>query len=397
MSNDEGLTISEKFVTKLCKHSFLKLWTHANPKGKNGKELCDCLVVFDNHIIIISVKDVEFQETGDEVGIKRWIRTAIGKSYSQLYGAVRWLNSVDEIERVDGRKISLPDRKSRIYHRISVSLGSKGRIPIEWGDFGKGFVHILDEISLGALFTILSTITDLVDFLMELESITKNGTAIHLMEGGLEHLVALYASNNNSFSFIDSNASKFIVDDDYWVNFINSDIVKKWQEDTKISYSWDRIIEKFSKDLLTDGLFNMHDKSVSRNELALIEMAKQPRNHRTYLAESFIEILSSSNNEIKSRIVKGYDDTAFVFLIGDSKDREIRAIELLQRCMISRVRMGNVKKVIGIAADKQGSNNKRFSEDIVFIEKANISEDEESEIISMQEKFGYFKNVKWSN
>ena len=41
----EGLTESEKFVAGISERAFLTLWTHPNPVGKKGKELCDCLIV----------------------------------------------------------------------------------------------------------------------------------------------------------------------------------------------------------------------------------------------------------------------------------------------------------------------------------------------------------------
>ncbi len=100
-----GLTPSEKVVADLCERSFLKLWTHPNPVGKNGKELCDCLVVCDRHILIISVKDVEFQDTGDKVGWERWHRAAVDKSVKQIWGAERWLRVADRVVRKDGRTV----------------------------------------------------------------------------------------------------------------------------------------------------------------------------------------------------------------------------------------------------------------------------------------------------
>jgi hypothetical protein len=56
----DGATPSERYLAKLCQHSFLSLWSHSgvfrdqgrrNGKG-DGKEVCDLLVVFENHIII---------------------------------------------------------------------------------------------------------------------------------------------------------------------------------------------------------------------------------------------------------------------------------------------------------------------------------------------------------
>ena len=66
-----GLTPSERFVSDLCTRSFLQLWTHPNPKGKKKKELCDCLIVCGPHIVIISVKECTYKDTGNKTGWER--------------------------------------------------------------------------------------------------------------------------------------------------------------------------------------------------------------------------------------------------------------------------------------------------------------------------------------
>ena len=165
MGDKVGLTPSERMVNELCQRSFLKLWTHPNPRGKHGKELCDCLVVCGSHIVIISVKHSLYRDTGNVTGWKRWAKTAIKKSVAQIAGAERWLRTMDTVERRDGRVISLPERGIRQYHRIVVALGAKGNVPLEWGDLGDGFVHVCDEYSIDALFSVLDTITDFVEYL----------------------------------------------------------------------------------------------------------------------------------------------------------------------------------------------------------------------------------------
>ena len=55
---DEGLNPAETFVLRLCRQSFLSLWSYANAQGKSGKELCDILVVCDPDIVIVSVKAI---------------------------------------------------------------------------------------------------------------------------------------------------------------------------------------------------------------------------------------------------------------------------------------------------------------------------------------------------
>ena len=65
----EGTTASERYLVRLASHSFLSMWSYANPytdegrsKAKgDGKELCDLLVVFGNDIFIFSDKHCEFQ------------------------------------------------------------------------------------------------------------------------------------------------------------------------------------------------------------------------------------------------------------------------------------------------------------------------------------------------
>lgn len=72
VKKSEGLTISEKKLVALGYRTFLRLWSYPNPykMQKNGKELCDLLIVFDNHIIIFQTRNVYMviQETRRSTG-----------------------------------------------------------------------------------------------------------------------------------------------------------------------------------------------------------------------------------------------------------------------------------------------------------------------------------------
>ena len=56
----EGITDSERLLTRLAKKAFLSLWSYSNvftdegrTAGKgDGKELCDLLVVFGNDVLL---------------------------------------------------------------------------------------------------------------------------------------------------------------------------------------------------------------------------------------------------------------------------------------------------------------------------------------------------------
>ena len=388
----QGLTESEKFVNSISERAFLSLWTHPNPVGKKGKELCDCLIVCGNHIVIISVKDIQYKDTGDRAGWDRWVKAAIDKSASQIWGAERWLNSAESFTRYDGRQVELPEKEARIIHRVSVSLGAKRQLATKSGDLGNGIVHVCDEFSLGAIFGLLDTITDFVGFLTETESLISRANVI-FSGGGLEDLLAIYINNNYSFPF--KEADLLIIDDTIFKGFIDSDGYKAQQLSFKPSYFWDNLIEHFTKDLLTDGMFDYETREVTDNQLALIQMALQPRGHRANLAEYFIEFLEKPELKVASRVILAYQNTAFVFLVGDSKDREIRVKELGMRCLVVRGRFPDVGVVVGIATDRPGESN-GHSSDLVYIDIPEWSNELEVQVQKIQDELGYFKNAAWN-
>jgi len=311
-----GVTPSEKFVAHLCEQSFLKLWTHPNPTGKHGRELCDCLIVCGPNIIIISVKENKYKETGDITGWERWTKAAIEKSANQIWGAERWLETVNEFIRHDGRIVTLPPKTERRYHRVSVSLGGRRQVPIAWGELINGFVLICDENSLSVVFSVLDTITDFIDFIIAVEALGESNTRVLIANGGNEDLLALYLSNGRSFKIAaetEGQPDYLIIHDDLWKSFSTSKDYTKIKSDLLRSYDWDKLIELFTDDLLTDKMFDMYDKQVTNNELALVSMALQPRRTRSFLARAFVEFLEDPERNIASRVVQGFGQTAFVF------------------------------------------------------------------------------------
>lgn len=389
----EGLTESEKFVNSICERAFLNLWTHPNPIGKKGKELCDCLIVCGKHIVIISVKDIKYKDTGDEAGWKRWTKAAIDKSASQIWGAERWLNSSVEFTRHDGRQVELPPKENRIVHRVSVSLGSQRKIPTQSGDLGNGIVHVCDEFSLGAIFGLLNTITDFVSFLTEVEALINRANIV-FNGGGIEDLLAIYLLNNHSFPY--EEADLLIIDDTVFKGFIDSDDYKSMQESYKDSYFWDKLIEHFIGDLLTDGMFEYGANQATDNQYALIQMALQPRGHRANLVDAFSEFLQKPELKIAARVVLAHQNTAFVFHLGPSSDREARVQELGLRCLVVRGRLPDVKIVVGISRDNLGPSVVGYSHDIVYVNIPEWDDDFEEQVNKIQKELGYFENASWA-
>lgn len=117
------MTPSEKFVFELCEKSFLPFWSfQKSPLRKKNKELCDVLVVCENTIIIISIKDIKVSEHSDEnIQYERWQKKAISDSIDQIYGAERFLKTVNEITLSDkSTKIQLSPYSDRKIFRIAI-------------------------------------------------------------------------------------------------------------------------------------------------------------------------------------------------------------------------------------------------------------------------------------
>ncbi len=343
-----GLTPSECLVNDLSTSSFMRLWTHPNPVGKGGKELCDCLVVCGPHIIIISVKEIEFRDTGDAVGWERWQKAAIDKSVQQIWGAERWLRVTDRVIRSDGREVVLAPKSDRRFHRITVSLGGRGKVPLKWGDLGHGFVHLLDEFSLKAAFSELTTITDFVRYLSAAERIFERGAKPVFVSSGAEDLLALYVRNGEDFGLLDPDTGEpalALIQEGIWDALSKDPDYLARNKDLESSYAWDRLIDHFVEDLLTDGMFDMFRKEATQNELALVTMAMQPRGHRANLADALLEFLHPTTKHVAARVVVADSQVAFVFTAGESADREFRARELMLRCLVVR---GRCKSVVSL-------------------------------------------------
>ena len=396
--SNAGLTPSEALVAELSTTSFLRLWTHPNPIGKGGKELCDCLIVCGSHLVIISVKEIEFRDTGDKVGWERWQKSAIDKSVQQIWGAERWLRDADTVMRSDGREIVLPPKDVRRYHRLTVSLGGRGVVPLKWGDLGHGFVHLLDEYSLKATFNELSTITDFVRYLTAAERLFERGVRPVFMGAGVEDLLALYVQHGEDFGMFDPATGEpalAMIHEGIWEALLNHPDYLARNKDLETSFAWDRLIDHFASDLLTGGLFDMFQQEVTQNELALVAMALQPRGHRANLADAFLSFLGTKGKSIGARLIVGDNETAFVFTTGDSDDRELRAKELGLRCLIVRARCEGVRKVVGIATDRPREGKRGHSSDIVYLDMPEWDPTMNAMVDKAQADLGYFKNMKW--
>jgi len=382
----DGLNEAEEFVYKICKKSFLSLWSYANPHGKNNNELCDILVVCEPDIIILSVKNIKLSDGDDfKVSAARWLKKAVDESVDQIYGAEKWINNASNVVRKDGTLgVQFPSKSGRNIHRIAVALGSEGKIPLSSKDFGKGFTHIFDELSFKIVMNELNTITDFVTYLMAKEKLWASKDGV-IVEGGEENLLAFYLFNNRTFP---DEGGLFIMDNTLWEGFIKEPQLKAKKIADEDSYVWDNLIEIFCQDTLQGSL--EFDAPLTESELSVRVLSREDRFTRRVLGREFLKFVQQTKS--RSTVVPSPSGVMYVYLLaGREEDRKYRVAEMAGRCFVVRGLFPKSKTVIGICTEKYQKGG-GFSLDLFYFHKDLWTLEDMTQVNFLQSEFGYFKN-----
>ena len=286
----KGLLSAERYLKQLCDRTFLSLWSYPGLFRDQGvaaqgigKEICDLLVVFENHVIIFSDKDCQFPGTGDiKTDWNRWFKKAVYKSAKQAWGAVRWIKSNPNRIFIDQKcsqpfPLKLPDPEEASYHIVVVAHGCEERcraeiggsgslvintkaigkdhyitdsnngIPFEIGDINPNrvFVHVLTDTSLDIVLKTVDTIFDFTSYLEKKEAFLRCGKPI--LAASEQDLLAFYLKDINDEGVHDfivpSDAQGICITEGQWDDFQQRPERIAQIEINKISYAWDSLIE----------------------------------------------------------------------------------------------------------------------------------------------------------
>ena len=382
--------LAEAFVYNVCNHSFLSLWSLANPQRTGSdKELCDIIIVCDPDVIIFSVKDIKVNPTKEPaVEINRWRKRAIEKSYKQIYGAERQIKSSSHVMNID-ETYGIQFPRSPSIHRVAVALGGQGRIPIEYGDFGKGFVHVFDELSFSLILAELDTISDFVEYLSAKEDLYASGTrTIHV--SGEEDLLAVFLSNDRMFPF---ECDSLVVDHSQWKNIIHEPWYETKKRADSCSYIWDALVDGLCKDIVRSKVTS--SGCLPDIEMAIRAMARENRSNRRILGQEFSEFIETQGeHKVRARMVPSYSGVTYIFLMMPKDvDRDFRQASLANRCFIARGLNPANRRVVGIGIDERRMDAGTTS-DIVYRDKEKWTSADQSRLEAMQKDLGYFLNSK---
>jgi hypothetical protein len=376
---------AEELVYKICRHSFLSLWSYANPRGKDpGKELCDVLVVCDPDVVIVSVKEIALAESGDlQTDWRRWLKRAIDESAKQIYGAERWLKSAEHVIKSDGTGgLPIPPKENRRFHRVAVALGSKGKAPLKFGDLGKGFVHVFDETSLEIAFRELDTISDFVGYLSAKENFFALGKKV-AFEGREEDLLALYLHDGRKFP---DRFDIIVVDETLWKGFQQRPEYRAKIVANRDSYFWDRLIEVLTRNEPEVGC------SLSEAEMAIRVMAREDRFARRILGKAFREFLEMHRS--RSRLMASPSGVTYVFLaVPYGTAPELLQAELGTRCFVARGLRQSSHTVVGIGTE-YFEDDKSSALSLFYLRKPEWSPEDHADMRAIQDDLGYFAKAE---
>ncbi|MEO0636174.1 MAG: hypothetical protein AAFY73_05945 [Pseudomonadota bacterium] len=419
----------------------------------DGKELCDLLVVCGRHVLIFSEKTISWPNGDLGTAWSRWAKRALRDSAKQVAGAERWLAGYADRIFLDKActqhfPIALPGIEEREVHHVlvangaieaclahrpngeksfKVSPGLKGHVhwspslagfePFAVGDINPegAFVHVFNEAALQFVMDELDTITDFTDYLSRKAEFVRSGMLA--TASSEEALVARFATcmnSSNEHAFLEDHAQTSIVlTEEPLKRLLTNPQYRAKKLADEVSYLWDRLIENFTNHMLAGTAITLpgHTFELSQNELAVRYMALVPRTTRR--AHSLAVQAAMRRGINTSRFFRAIitppslpdHETAFFLCTlkydaeffdgngGYASYRQFRAglAEAYAQGLLEK--LAYLQRVVGIMVEppQQGRGS---SEDLIYAEQSEWSEEARVEIKARCEAFGILQNYE---
>lgn len=345
--NLKGKT-AEKAIHEVAQRSFFTDWCFANPTykaGKQKKELCDLLVVFDDITIIVQVKNCVVEDGAFK-------QSDVEDNLVQVMGARRNLVKIKRpIVLTNPRRTPShfdPGQINRLY-LVSIMLGAPTR-PSEFARVIDGhIVHMFNGAFFELMISELDTIADFVHYLDEKEQFLRTaqsrGQVVRVL-GGEQNLMAAYLIHGRNLQN-DHPHPILDIPGDLWTLFSSSAEYDLRAAANKQSYWWDHLIDI------------AHEKRDEHYELIARELAKHNRLARRHIANRYRHdydnaIADSQCDMLRSVLYTGISTYCFLF-IDEKFSKEHRKNELALLCEYARGRFRDNRLVVGIASEKKVS------------------------------------------
>lgn len=438
-TKSNGVTRTEELLFSLCQRSFLRIWSYANPFKDDGKELCDVIAVFGDHIFIFFDRESNrFSQdlTNISVEWQRWKKESVDKQIKTAVGVERYLRLGRKVYLDHGGKTELPVQlpKNPKIHKIVVAHGAKdackrfsenniyGSIGVSYGPTDDRTeypflvslqstqkIHLFDAHNLKIILGELDTFFDFVNFISEKERAIDQYQFLSYC--GEEDLLAHYFKNYDDASKAykigtsDKSVNGLHIGEGEWHDFVSTKAYNLRKVANRSSYLWDGLIQRTSDNFLA-GLSG-GNSNIFNGESAIVEMAREPRMSRRALSDNMLENIERFPSEISeenlTRLVSimpsFYKDVKYVFLQlqpnpGMNYEEEYRVIRqrmLNVACGTLKNIYPHLSKVIGIAIEAP-KHTSRISEDFLLLNCREWSSEQKIFYEEENRLLGFFKS-----
>jgi hypothetical protein len=394
----EGFTPTEQLLKSFGERSFLRFWSHANPRLTPTQELCDLLVICGDYVIMFSDKSSDFQFDEDEqIAWRRWYRRAITKSVRQLGGAVRHLFELQTPIYKDksctvplGIPIPPPER-ARVYRVAVVSLSKEvndamppqpfmatdgavigeqhvgdGATPFRLGDVSPDseFVHVIDVAGLWAVLSQLDTITDFARYLDARRAFIRGqpGNSAANEWCMLTRYLLSFTEDGDPLPLDSANPGYTHLGNAEWQSESTKAAFTARKEANQDSYLWDALVERQAQMVERQSFKFSTYNSVQEAELVVRHMALETRLNRRLLGRAWKEafLIGAPDQAANIRTVphSDRDATTYVFFTVKQPDwvtydqyRQRRRDLLKNMVLASLIDVPTSKVIIGIASE----------------------------------------------
>lgn len=438
-----GTTSTERLLAQLCENTFLRLWSYPNPFKSPGKEICDLLAVFDNHVFIFFDRHSDIlkdESKSFDVRWKRWKREVIDKQKQAALGAERFIRKHPDQVFLDAKcnqrlPVEIPSTDLHV-HKIIVANGAAeackaessenvtGSLAVNYSETADALehpflivldranpIHLFDEQNIGIVFNELDTVVDFTSYLSEKEAAISKYDMLGYC--GEEDLLAHYLTNFDSQErrhFIgvkESNINACIIGEGEWCDFEMSQAYKVRQQSNAVAYYWDQIVQSTSQNAL-DGNLQGDPGSIFERDSAIKQMAAEPRFMRRELSKTIAKSLKKFPESLPAparyiNVMPSYHSgVAYIFLqlrpvdfidtveVAD-KHRDIRGHILNVACGVLKNKKPDLERVVGIAiyAPTFSTIN---SEDFVYLDCSSWTQENISEYERLNEGLGLLES-----
>jgi len=418
ITKSAGVTPTEQLLASLCEQSFLALWSYPNPFRDDGKELCDLLAVFENHVFLFFDRESrQFDKPGSDQQIswERWKREAIDAQIRSVRGAERYVRQQRGVFLDSALTTPFPlsiQYDSLIVHKIIVAHGAKeacasasdmnvyGSLGISYSDpphddtrpfllsMDRGDpIHVFDSHNLSIVLHELDTVYDFTRYLdAKMDAIRKYKALTYC---GEEDLLAHYFYNLDESSGVRSIGPKngaydhVHVGEGEWKDFITLPQYDNKERANQVSYVWDDLIQKTCRNALNGTLLG-NSTLLQGEKSAIHEMAKETRFARRMLGQRMMEAIAAfpktgggfgrrylsfmSSPHDKNRGYLFLQVSVLVDKDYNTEYRPFRQAMLEAACGVAKLRFPHLQSIIGIAIDGPALELKRNSEDFILME-----------------------------